>query len=355
LLKETILDEVVEPVISDMWRASEAGEECEAFLCHTRLGHQPLPMKGRIRHLLDDGNVHEDDVVARLKNGGIDAQYTGNDQMYVHCVNEGGVIINGHPDGLLHKIPVELRKLDWVDEHFSWDSDYHLLEITAPNTFSFAKYFIAHLEGVNPRKFVQTHLYLGSEELYDKMHCAVVIVKNKMTSELYEEGLTFNQAVIDRTIEKLKHVQDLVAKNQVSAKRCTDWHKDTCKFRQYCFNEEELTARAPIAGLLDADKLLESVELHQALDNFLQGKEFKDMGEGLIEEAKAYFADILDSYGKEAVLIGQKKAKWSDSHWSGIDSDTLELKYPTIYEEVHITKPTHFISVVGARKNDRPD
>ncbi len=355
MLKETIRDEVVEPVISDMWRASEAGEECEAYLCHTRLGHQPLPMKGRIRHLLDDGNVHEDDVVARIKNGGIDAQYTGDNQLYVHCVNEDGVIINGHPDGLLHKVPEDLRKLDWQDENFSWDSDWHLLEITAPNTFSFSKYYTAHLRGVNWRKFVQTHLYLGSEELCDRMRCAVVVVKNKMTSELYEEGLSYDKTVVTQTIEKLKRVQDYVARGEVSPMRCSDWHKDTCKFRHMCFSEEDLATRTPLEGLLDADKMLESRELHEALDSFMRGKEFLEVGKDLTEEAKAYFADILDSYGKQAVLIGQRKAKWTDSHWSGIDSDTLQLKYPVVYDEVHITKPTHFISVVAARKNERPE
>lgn len=353
MLKETIRDEVVEPVVSDMWRASEAGEECEAYLCHTRLGHEPLPMKGRIRHLLDDGNVHEDDVVNRLKNGGIDAQYTGDNQLYVHCVDEDGVMINGHPDGLLHKIPKDLQKLDWADENFSWDSDYHLLEITAPNTFAFNKYYSAHLRGVNWRKFVQTHLYLGSDELSDRMHCAVVVVKNKMTSELYEEGLTYDKSIVTQTIEKLKRVQDLVACNKVSSMRCSDWHKDTCKFRHLCFTEEDLATRAPLVGILDADKMLEAVELREAMDSFLKGKEFMEAGKDMTEEAKAYFADILDSYGVQTIFVGQNKAKWTDSHWSGIDTDTLQLRYPVVYDEVHISKPTHFVSIVRARKNER--
>jgi len=350
MLKETIQDEVINPVVSNTWRASEAGELCEAYLCHMRLGHQPLAMKGRIRHLLDDGNMHEDDIVNRIKNGGIDAMYTGDDQLYVHCVNQDGIVINGHPDGLLKNVPVDLRKLDWQDEHFSWDSVWHLLEITAPNNFAFKRYYQEHLRGVNWRKFVQTHLYLGSEELREKMHCAVVVVKDKMTSTLYEEGLTYDKSVVDETVEKLKRVEALVAKGEVSPMRCTDWHKQSCRFRHLCFGEVEEEDRTSGIGYLDADKLLEVVQLREALDSYIQGKEFESMGKEMTEEARAYLGEILDQYGAEGMFIDKTKVKWTDSKWSGIDTDTLKLKYPAVYEEVHVEKPTHFVSVLKARR-----
>ncbi len=353
MLKETILDETVDPVVSDVWRASEAGELCEAYLCHVRLGHQPLPMQGRIRHLLDDGNVHEDDIVARLKNGGFDVLNTGDKQLYVHCVS-GSININGHPDGILRNIPKDLQNVDWADENFSWDSAYHLLEITAPNNFAFKRYWDQHLRGVNWRKFVQTHLYLGSEELRDRMRCAVVIVKDKMTSALYEEGLTFDQAIVDQTVEKLKRVEDLVSRGQVAKMRCKDWHKFTCKFRHLCFADPTLEL-PDIASdtYLDGNMLDEAQLLNEALDSFVCGKELEDSGKGMVEEARAYFAEILEQYNVKGVFVAKSKIKWTDSTWSGIDTDTLELKYPTVYEEVHITKPTRFVTVGKVTKRDR--
>jgi len=351
LLKETLLDEAVDPTVPDTWRASLVGEECETYLCRMRLGHQPLPMKGRVRHLLDDGNMHEDDVVNRLKNGGLDVLYTGDEQLYVHCVSQDGIVVNGHPDGVLRNVPKDLQKLDWADETFSWDSVYHLLEITAPNNFAFKRYYQEHLRGVNYRKFVQTHLYLGSEELRDRMRCSVVIVKDKMTSTLYEEGLTYDQSVIDTTIEKLKRVNALVAARKVSTQRCVDWHRKSCRFRELCFGSEE--EEIPLGvGFLDADKLLEAVQLHEALDSYSKGKEFEVEGKELVEEARAYFGEILDQYGAEGMFIVQTKVKWTNSKWSGIDSDTLRLKYPEVYNEVHLEKPTHFISVLRTRQKE---
>ena len=351
MLRETIKDEVVDPVITDIWRASEVGELCEAYLCHVRLGNQPAKMPGRIRHLLDDGGLHEKDIVNRLKQGGFDTLYTGDDQLYVHCV-DGDVRINGHPDGLLRNIPEDLRRLDWADERFSWDSVYYLLEITAPNTFAYQRYSQEHLRGVNWRKFVQTHLYLGSEELRDKAHCAVVVVKNKMTSALYEEGLTYDKSIVDTTVEKLKRVEELVARNEVSSMRCSDWHKDNCKFRHLCFAENEVEDRTlPTHGFLDADKLLEAQQLREALDAYVQGKEYESLAKELNEESRRYFGEIIDQYDAEGIFVNQRKVKWTNSSWSGIDTETLKLKYPDIYEEVHIVKPTHFISV-GRGKGD---
>lgn len=344
MLKETLKDEIIDPIVSDVWRASEAGELCEAYLCHVRLGHAPLPMKGRIRHLLDDGNVHEDDVIARLKNGGLDVLHTGDSQLYVHCVDEDGIRINGHPDGVLRSIPVSLRTLDYADEHFSWGSTFHLLEITAPNHFGFMRYYQEHLRGVNWRKFVQTNLYLGSKELRDSMKCAVVIVKDKMTSVLYEEGLTFDESIVDQTVEKLKRVEELVANNHVSSKRCNDWHKNTCKFRHLCFAESEDVEEVR-TGFLDSDKLLEAQQLREALDSYVQGKEYEALGKELTEDARAYFGEIIDQYSVVGLFVNQRKIKWTNSSWSGIDTDLLKVKYPDVYNEVHITKPTKFITV----------
>jgi len=348
MLKETILDEAIDPTVPDTWRASLVGEECEAYLCHMRLGHEPLPMKGRIRHLLDDGNMHEDDIVNRLVNGGFDVLYTGSEQLYVHCIDQDGIVINGHPDGVLKNVPKSLHSLDWADDGFSWDSTFHLLEITAPNNFAFKRYYNEHLRGVNWRKFVQTHLYIGSEELRDRMRCAVVIVKDKMTSTLYEEGLTYDHNVIDQTVEKLKRVNELVAGGKVSPARCIDWHRKSCRFRHLCFSDEEEPIPTGV-GYLDADKLLEASQIREAVNSYLEAKSLEKEGKELNEEARTYLGEILDQYGVEGMFVDDIKIKWTGSRWSGIDTDTLKLKYPEIYQEVHIEKPTHFVSVLKPR------
>lgn len=348
MLKETIKDESIEPAVGDTWGASLAGEQCETYLCHMRMGHQPLPMAGRVRHLLDDGNMHEDDIVARLRVGGFDILYTGDNQLYLHCVRCDGIVINGHPDGVLRNVPLDLRTLDWADEHFSWDGTYQLLEITAPNHFAFQRYYQEHLKGVNWRKFVQTHLYLGSEELRPKMRCCVVIVKDKMTSTLYEEGLSFDQTIIDQTVEKLKRVEANVAIGRVPTMRCSDWHKESCRFRHICFGEEQ-EEHVLNEGFLDAAQLAEAVQLQEALDAYTQGKEFESASKDLTTSARDYIGEILDQHGAVGMHIGPAKAKWTTSKFSGIDGDTLKTKYPSIYEEVHYTHPTRFVSITRPR------
>ncbi len=344
VLKETIKDEIIEPVVSDVWRASEVGESCEAYLCHIRLGSEPLPMRGRVHHLLDDGGLHELDIVRRLRSGGLDVLYSGKDQLYVHCV-KGDISINGHPDGVLRRVPKELRSLDWADEHFSWDNGFHMLEITAPNTFAFKRYQQEHLRGVNYRKFVQTHLYLGSEELSEWMRCAVVVVKDKMTSVIYEEGLTFDKVVVDQTVEKLKRIEDLASGGKVSSMRCTDWHKDSCRFRHLCFLETGEDRTPPTAGFLDADKLLEASLLREALDAYVQGKEYMGLGKEMSEESRNYFGEIIDQYDAEGIFVDERKIRWVDGSWSGIDVELLKRLHPRVYKKVCISKPTRFVSV----------
>ena len=99
MLKELIALDETHPEVSQVWRASEVGE-CETYLGHVRLGHEALPMPGRVKHLLHDGNVHERDVVTHLNAKGFRVLHsciTG--QMSVQT--DIGLRVFGHPDGIL--------------------------------------------------------------------------------------------------------------------------------------------------------------------------------------------------------------------------------------------------------------
>jgi len=340
MLKETLQDEVIDPTISDVWRASLVGEPCEAYLCHTRLGHQPSKMEARVRHLLDDGKMHEGDVVARLINGGIDVRDAGEDQPYVHCI-DGPVKINGHPDGTLHNVPKELQKLDWADENFKW-TKHQVLEITANNGNVFRKYATEHMRGVNWRKYVQTHLYVGSIELRELTNYSVIVVKNKANSALYEEGLTYDKKIVDAVVEKLLRVEDLCSKGKVSSMRCDDWHMNTCRFAYLCYpNVVEELKPVMGKGFLDGEKLLEVQDLRDALALYDLSKSHKID----YEESRAMMAEILDNYECEGVIIDGRKVVWQDSHYSGINNDMLKTNYPKVWEDVRVSKPTRFVSV----------
>jgi len=194
MLKEFIALEEKIPGVSSAWRASEVGE-CEAFLCHTRLGHEPLPMSGRVRHMLQDGVTHEHDIVSRLQSAGIKVLHSYVEgQTEVHCSSDP--LVSGHPDGVLDIPKGFSRDLDYWDENFKFDGRFYLLEVTAPNHFAFLRLKRSHLREILWRKFVQIQMYLNSEEIRSYGNCCVAEVKNKNTSELYEEGIAVTADVV---------------------------------------------------------------------------------------------------------------------------------------------------------------
>lgn len=70
MLKEYVEEYYQEPEEFTTWRASMVGNPCETFLCHTKLGHKYTPPRGRVKHMLEDGNLHEKDIVQRCINAG---------------------------------------------------------------------------------------------------------------------------------------------------------------------------------------------------------------------------------------------------------------------------------------------
>ena len=133
------------PEVSSTFRASSAGE-CETFLCHERLGHEPAPFTGRVRHMLQDGVTHEHDIISRLRSAGITVLHSYVEgQAEVHCSSDP--LVSGHPDGVLDIPKSREFTLDYADENFS-PSRFMLLEVTAPGHFTFLRLERSHLREI---------------------------------------------------------------------------------------------------------------------------------------------------------------------------------------------------------------
>ena len=346
MLKQLIAEDVRESVTTEGFRASEVGE-CEAFLCHLRLGHSALPLTGRVRHMLDDGLMHEHDIVNRLRSNGIKVLHSYSEgQMLVHCYDKDGISIVGHPDGVLDSVggPIEL---DYADEKFRFENRYYGLEITAPNHFGFLRVEKSHLRSEMWRKYVQIHMYLNSEEFRAYSDCMVVVIKSKNTSALYEEGVSLDHLVVTDTIEKLKRVGDFVSRSQVSPYRCDDWRRHYCRYRELCFGEVVLSDVSR-SGILEGESLAEAEQLLEASQLWLKGKSLEDDGKELIEEARALFGDTIAEYGAKGLTVGQVKAMMVEpvTPRKSLEFDILKQRYPEVYDVVVMEKmPDSYLMV----------
>jgi hypothetical protein len=336
MLKELIADEVIEPEVTGMFRASQVGM-CPTYLCHQMLGHPTLPMPGRVKHLLDDGRTHELDIVTRLVNKGIEVQHSCLDgQAEVCCLARPYVI--GHPDGVI-RVPKPGVVLDYADTNFRL-SKFALLEITAPNHFTFLRLQKQHLLEALYVKYVQVQMYLCALEVKTYSNNAVVVVKNKNTSALYEEGVSFNLEIVAREITKLRHVEALVAKKQVDEYRCDDWRRNTCRYRQLCFAEEEASL-TPVSGdVLKGETLKEAELLAELADVWRRGKDMKEDGDEMVQDAREQFRAIIEDYGCRGITVqGVSAMMVAEGITKSCNYALLEQEYPEVYKEVVDKKP----------------
>ena len=332
MLKEKIALEEKTPQVSTIWRASGVGE-CENYLCHVRLGHEPLPLAGRVRHLLDDGVTHERDIMNRLRASGVTVMHSyAEGQVEVTCSLIP--LVTGHPDGVLD-VPKDFpRGLDYADENFKY-SRFMLLEVTAPSHFTFQRLRRSHMRETLWRKYVQIMMYLNSEEIRSYGNCCIVEVKNKNTSELYEEGVSFNIQVVDETLEKLKRVEDMVFHSRMSEFRCDDWRRDYCRYKHLCFEEVELPSLLESQDILRGESLSEAEQLIEVAEVWRKGKLLKLEGEDLIADSRDQFAEIIRQYGCRGLTIMDVRALMVPE---GVNRrtnyDLLRGEYLDVYDKV---------------------
>jgi len=331
MLKELIALEEKTPEVSSIFRASSVGE-CETYLCHERLGHSALPFTGRVRHMLDDGVTHEHDIVDRLRAAGISVLHSYVEGQAEVCCSQDPLVV-GHPDGILDVLEGREFALDYADENFSL-SRFMLLEVTAPNHFTFLRLERNHLREILWRKYAQVQMYLNSEEIRSYSNCAVAIIKNKNTSALYEEGISLDTKVVSDTLEKLKRVEELTLKGSVSKFRCDDWRKNYCRYKHLCFGEEEQIT--PVGGdILKGESLSEAETLKEAAEVWRRGKLLKLEGEDLIADSRDQFAEVIRQYGAKGLVIDEVRALMiAEGLNRRTNYELLKQRYPDIYSEV---------------------
>lgn len=328
------------------WRASMVGNPCETFLGHMRLGHEYKPIQGRVKHMLEDGNLHEHDIVKRCEESGYKVLHSYRDrQLTLKIQLRDNLVISGHSDGILWcgSRPFEL---DRVDPHFVQGCKYYLLEITAPNHFAFARAVQHGLFVQNFQKYIQIQLYLMSDKVkeYTKGDC-VCVVKNKNTTALYEEGISFHPELIDQLVERLDRVEALAVHNEVSSFRCNDERQFWCRYNKLCYDNVVPTSVA-VSGILNGRSLKEAEELSGIISMWKRGKDLSSEGKELVEESRMELLRIVEEYGAKGLTFDDVKAVMIDSTSRNTDYDTLRAKAPDLYDEVVSVTPKRYIRVM---------
>jgi len=345
MLKELIAEDETTPEGSSIWRASEVGE-CETYLGHLRLGHKPLPLTGRVRHMLQDGVKHEHDIVDRLLGKGVTVMHSYIDkQLEVRC--NDNPYVSGHPDGILSLLSrqIEAFPLDYADENFK-PAKLLVLEITAPGHFPFLRLKKQHFREAWWRKYVQIQMYLHSESVQEliKGRSCLVIVKNRNTSELYEEGVSLDDSVVTAIADKLKRIEDLAAVGKVSDFRCNDFRRGYCRYRHLCFGAEE--ERPVTTGILKGESLREAEVLKEAVNVWRAGKSLEADGKQMVQDAREQFAQLIAEYGCKGITMADVRALWIDKVSRRTDFDLLRSRYPDVYKEVVSEERSGYVRVV---------
>jgi len=329
------------------WRASMVGNPCETFLCHTRLNSElGEPIKGRVSHMLEDGNLHERDIVKRCVDSGYKVLHSYREgQLALKIPLTDKVSITGHPDGILW-CGTKTFDLDRVDPLFKFGCRYYLLEVTAPNHYAFQRVVKDGLKEQNFQKYVQIQLYLMSDKIKEYGDSCVCVVKNKNTTALYEEGIAFRQQYIDELVERLGRVDELTKKGLISDYRCNDSRKNWCRYHKLCFDKVDVVTTTT-TGVLDGRSLKEVDQLLGMAAMWKRGKDLADEGKELVEEAREEFQKVIADYGAVGLVIDDVKAKMIDGTSKSVDYDTLKLRAPDLYNEVVIVKPTRYVRVTS--------
>jgi len=306
------------------WRASEVGA-CEVLLWHTKMRHKSLPIGGRVRHLLEDGNVHERDIAERLVRCGFNVRNTCLDGQAELVVSKRPHVV-GHPDGFVIN-PRSSEGYDYVEDGFDYTCPEYLLEITAPGHFNFLRLQKLHAREVLWQKYVQIQMYLHAS----KLTSAILVAKNKNTSELYEEGIAYDSVLAADTFDKLNRIDE----GKVSDYRCDDWRRNYCRYRHLCFGSLE-EAFTPTSGdILRGESLREAEQLIEVAEVWKKGKMLKTEGEELIDDSREQFAEVIRQYGCRGLTISDVRASMVDAGVNRrTDYNLLQQKHPTVYSEV---------------------
>ncbi len=306
-------------------------EACTRRTAYEFLGYEPATSEDdEVRSIvMQDGTLHEQDIVRRLLMKGFNIWNYGDGQTWV-TVERDGLFWRGHPD-----LFVEV------------EGKYYGLDVKAYRDEIF-KRCVATADEVQPGRFVindpmvmaegsfpvmgQMQLYLHSEKARAlKVSDWIVVIKNKNTAELAECIIPQMDDYLDRIGEHWKGFWSSMAVKRLPRR---NHEKNTivcryCAFQQQCWGVLK-TLREGSVEIVD-EELVKRALLWR------EGKKFKSASEVRIELARLAFEEAAILHKVRRLSIDDLKVVVSDRSRTGLDTSYTASLLESLKREGKIT------------------
>lgn len=209
-------------------RASAIGG-CLKSQIAAHLGMKPIAPDDASRRRMDEGSLHEGDVVARLVDDGwlVERQQ---DEVYLTVFGPPGATwsakVEGHLDGVISADPQHFASPGFV-------SIGRVLEIKSMGKSAFAEFKAKGWEagGLVDRYRWQISCYMHATGLE-----ALVVAKSRDSGELLKFGVELPFYTLDQIAERVGYIEDHVARGQLPDDCPHDWF---CDFKYLCSRSSE--------------------------------------------------------------------------------------------------------------------
>jgi hypothetical protein len=242
-------------------RASSIGR-CARSISYRALGYQAAGVSGRSQMAMDDGRLHEDNLIARIMALGHPVRDRQRE------VRTEYPPIVGHVDGIVEIYSVE-----------------YLLEIKTANHFEFEKIRKEGVERSHPEYYAQVQFYINRLGLSR----AIVLLKNRSNAALHEELIPgdsrYYQRILDRATRLWESIQrhELFEREYSRESRQCAW----CRYNHYCWPEVDFEHAE--SGGRAARVLVEDGGMIEAAGIWRDGKELEARAKELIGIARGVF------------------------------------------------------------------
>lgn len=216
---------------------------------------------------MKNGRYQEAEIVDDLKLAGFNLSNTGKDQLTIHV---GKSQVTGRPDGLI-----------MVNK--KWD----LLEIKAMSLGVWTSVKQLGMKAV-PYYLTQVQLYMASDELKDRTSRCWFYTKHKDSCRPNDlevpQDLNYSKPIIE-ALDEIILGKAVISRPEEPIALCTK-----CRHNSFCWKEQLVV---DMTGLTRKS-------LREITEQWKQGKHYKDLGETLIEEARA---QIIQELGEESKIL----------------------------------------------------
>lgn len=312
-----------------------------AEMCTRRAGYQflryaederPDKMEGMEDFssvVLEEGNIHEIEVVKRIQSTGLKIWNFGSGQTWTVYRN-GKQFWRGHPD-----LFVEIDEVTYG------------IEIKSTRDMMFQKYADAAVEVLAGRYILNdqtvlhdtTFPYMGQIQLYLHSEKAqemgieqwILVVKNRDTGAVLECLIDKDPEYLENIVNKWKPFWNLMAVQRLpdrnypaSSRQC-----QLCPFQLRCWG--------PLAELPNKTAEIEDPELVQAADDWRKGKKALKAGEAIVNAVKGRFQQEAINLKANRLKVNGLEVTISNRERTGVSRDSVDLLLEKLVKEGKIT------------------